>query len=796
MSITVDVGLLSGKTATVKAGLDEEVGALQRRAQIALGVGRGRLVGSCGSVLDAFAPIKHAKLENGDVLMLQTQRTQVQASGQAFAAVLGDGSVVTWGNSAYGGDSSKVQDHLKNVQQIQVSGSAFAAILGDGSVVTWGYFADGGDSSAVQDQLKNVQQIQASGKAFAAILGDGSVVTWGNSAHGGDSTAVQDQLKNVRQIQASESAFAAILGDGSVVTWGNSAYGGDSSAVQDQLKNVQQIQVSGGAFAAILGDGSVATWVFSIFGGDSSAVQDHLKNVQQIQASFQGFAAVLRDGSVVAWGPFGADSSAVQDHLKNVQQIQASRGAFAAILGDGSVVTWGGPDFGSDSSAVWGQLKNVQQIQASSHAFAAILGDGSVVTWGNSADGGDSSAVQDQLKNVQQIQASYSAFAAILGDGSVVTWGNAAAGGDSRAVQDQLKNVQQIQASSSAFAAILDDGSVVTWGNSAHGGDSSAVQDQLKNCAADPSMYLKTARVKCIDTKPFPTAQYKPSPIPGSVKGKLRLLREYYKLCFQVPGTKWRTFLTLFIDQFKNGYNVVKLLLNLSTAVLVGCFYVLPMVAIHIGGIVKVQMDLPGQLRLFLQCCLFRKYLNYSEESRASVVPSDMQTAITNDAGSCAAAYSKLLDLIAVCLELIVFTYFTLDRNPAAIVYIIAMPACMVVYVAFVKSLCRKDVDAFKAQNKLVLRIVAEVCERYRLVADYFQRPQMNEGFATSAASLRQKQSRKALANLNDDMFPQWLGPGFTALYISFDATNVLNGQVTLGTFLATISDPKEDPKT
>ena len=55
MSITVDVGLLSGKTATVKADLDEEVGALERRAQIALGVGRGRLVGSSGSALDAFA---------------------------------------------------------------------------------------------------------------------------------------------------------------------------------------------------------------------------------------------------------------------------------------------------------------------------------------------------------------------------------------------------------------------------------------------------------------------------------------------------------------------------------------------------------------------------------------------------------------------------------------------------------------------------------------------------------------------------------------------------------------------
>ena len=40
-------------------------------------------------------------------------------------------------------------------------------------VVTWG--VAGGDSSAVQDQLRNVQQIQASNGAFAAILGDGSV---------------------------------------------------------------------------------------------------------------------------------------------------------------------------------------------------------------------------------------------------------------------------------------------------------------------------------------------------------------------------------------------------------------------------------------------------------------------------------------------------------------------------------------------------------------------------------------------------------------------------------------------
>ena len=55
------------------------------------------------------------------------------------------------------------------------------------SVVTWGHPKYGGDSSAVQDQLKNVQQIQS----------DGSVIAWGSPISGGDSSRVQGQLRTV-----------------------------------------------------------------------------------------------------------------------------------------------------------------------------------------------------------------------------------------------------------------------------------------------------------------------------------------------------------------------------------------------------------------------------------------------------------------------------------------------------------------------------------------------------------------------------------------------------------------------
>ena len=96
--------------------------------------------------------------------------------------------MVTWGVLA--AVVRAVLCEIRNVQQIQATERAFAAILEDGSVVTWGRAVSGGDSSAVRDQLKNVQQIQATNDAIAAILEDGSVVTWGDASCDSDSSSL------------------------------------------------------------------------------------------------------------------------------------------------------------------------------------------------------------------------------------------------------------------------------------------------------------------------------------------------------------------------------------------------------------------------------------------------------------------------------------------------------------------------------------------------------------------------------------------------------------------------------
>lgn len=90
----------------------------------------------------------------------------------AFAAIKADGSVVFWGDPASGGDGYVytygfdlegnyvlLPDHSVAAQvngtmavtQIFSSGNGFAALRADGSVVTWGQ--GGGDSSAVAAQL-------------------------------------------------------------------------------------------------------------------------------------------------------------------------------------------------------------------------------------------------------------------------------------------------------------------------------------------------------------------------------------------------------------------------------------------------------------------------------------------------------------------------------------------------------------------------------------------------------------------------------------------------------------------
>ena len=88
MPLTIQVSLLSGRTASLEAEEDEWVGSFNNRAQKTLEVGRGRLVDSSASILNSAATLGESSLRSGDVLTLQMSSI-VHTNIAAFAAILG-----------------------------------------------------------------------------------------------------------------------------------------------------------------------------------------------------------------------------------------------------------------------------------------------------------------------------------------------------------------------------------------------------------------------------------------------------------------------------------------------------------------------------------------------------------------------------------------------------------------------------------------------------------------------------------------------------------------------------------
>ena len=420
----------------------------------------------------------------------------------ASAFIGKDGMVKTFGEPAYGGDSSSVASSLTSGVVDVVStvtslwshripdgsqddsyiaqGGAFAALKSDGSVVTWGDTNHGGDSSSVATNLTGVSEIASTDASFAALKSNGSVVTWGNSSWGGDSSSVASSLTSgVTKLYSNYAAFAALKSDGSVVTWGDSKRGGDSSSVSTSLASgVLSIFSTRAAFAALKSDGSVVTWGSSFMGGDSSSVASELSSgVSDIASTLTNFAAIKSDGSVAVWGNTSAMPGSVASELTSgVSKIVGSTHAFAALKTDGSVLSWGSSDNGGDSSQIESSLSSdVVKILSNYDSFAALKSDGTVLSWGaqyaDSITTGVSDifshgniGIEDRVAN-GVIKRRKGAFAALKSDGSVFAWGSAGTGGGTDSVDSWLTGVEKIHSAGTRFfVAEKTDGSLAAWG--------------------------------------------------------------------------------------------------------------------------------------------------------------------------------------------------------------------------------------------------------------------------------------------------------------------------------------------
>lgn len=335
--------------------------------------------------------------------------------------------------------------------------------------------------------------------------------------------------------------------------------------------------------------------------------------------------------------------------------------------------------------------------------------------------------------------------------------------------------------------------------------------------------YLHTARVKVMGLDTFPTNAYDKEDIDGTGPfgiDQWNLFRTTVCLVFGIRGTGWRAYASILLAQLHNIYlfatiYVSKYLVDvvfskdeesldelwfhvgesrgrMETAMAIAAIFLLPMLLLHIVDLLRVNLNFEGKVNMFLKVNLFNQYLNYDEQSRFKMGASRLQNALGPAVEACSKSVGQVLEVAGLLGKMFVLVFFVYEENPQALVATAVMPVLMVILV-YVRSgvlrIALKRVNEARVQEAT---IISETCQKYSLIADYQQRPLMIDVFTASAEEFDEADVKANSIAVNSACFGRILGPLFICTHIALHTHNVLSGEMSLGSFLTTITVFKE----
>lgn len=280
--------------------------------------------------------------------VVQMQSCTLDGRGQAFLALLSDGTVWAKGDNRYGllGDGTTTSrstwapvTSLALVTRLSLGLYTAYALLQDGTLRAWGANSSGqcGNGTTASPQktpsavssLTSVTSFVGGGASAYAVSG-GKAYAWGNGQNyelgDGSRTAsrttpqVIPGLTSVTQVEA-HAAGGYALASGQVYAWGQNFYGQIGDGTTDSkstpvaitgLTGVTQIASAQTGAYALLSDGSVRSWGQNSSGqcGDGTTADRRspvapaalASGVSQLFACFRSGFALLSDGTLRGWG--------------------------------------------------------------------------------------------------------------------------------------------------------------------------------------------------------------------------------------------------------------------------------------------------------------------------------------------------------------------------------------------------------------------------------------------------------------------------------------------------------------
>lgn len=243
-------------------------------------------------------------------------------------AVKSDGTVLAWGDNAYG--RTNIPAGLNHVIAVDANYSHCLALRDDGTVVAWG--GNEGGQLNVPPGLNGVIAIAAGVYHSLALRSDGTVVAWGGG--GGSQAQVPPGLSNVVAIAAGSFSLA-LKSDGTMVAWGTywNGFGNPPMEIPEGLNDVVSIGAGSGTALAARSDGRVLAWGASWY--NQTQVPEELVDAVAVAGDYTSSLALRSDGTLMGWGNalFGP---ILATGVTNIVAIDG--GMLTGLVGDGPPV--------------------------------------------------------------------------------------------------------------------------------------------------------------------------------------------------------------------------------------------------------------------------------------------------------------------------------------------------------------------------------------------------------------------------------------------------------------------------
>ena len=329
------------------------------------------------------------------------------SNAESNALINIDGSVDTWGNTAFGGLTTNISNNLKNVKEIITGGGIMIALKADGTTTTW-------KNNAIYEtnkptNLNNVKKIiSGSDGMVVALKADGKVVAWHNSSNtwdlsGNVSSNNLENLSGIVDIFASNKCFAALKYDNSLYIWGsdenptNRIINNFSSQVSKLTSGVKEVFVNGKVLIALKYDGTVVTIGNANNGGDISNNDTRYKlyggtatEIADVFLNDKFAIGLKKDNSCIYWGDISRNSTLFNNDIStftDIKNIVYSKDVMIGIKFNGRIVGLGEKNKGAETPDITDSTLKV--YATTNNGFSLLKTNSEVISWGDSSYGGE-----------------------------------------------------------------------------------------------------------------------------------------------------------------------------------------------------------------------------------------------------------------------------------------------------------------------------------------------------------------------------------------------------------------------